>query len=209
MHIRTQIWSVVALSVAVWFLTLLFYNVQISWDLLKPFGTTISVVTVTSIFFAKHAWRWPVVNRWLVRRPPLVGTWRTNLISSYKNPDTGKNVEKTVYVVISQTLLSLSVRMYTDKAKSFSISQNITMSGSDDLFELAIVYQSVPDIDHRQGNGESQIHYGALHLTDIRRNATELSGPYWTDRGTNGKVRLAERSPAIATSFAEAASLFT
>ncbi|TCV49275.1 hypothetical protein EDB97_111148 [Agrobacterium tumefaciens] len=176
--------------------------------MLKPFGTTVSVVTFVSIFFEKYAWRWPIINWWLVQRPSLIGTWRTNLISSYRDPETGKNVQKTVYVVISQTLLSLSVRMYTDKAKSFSISQNITVSDTDGLFELAIVYQNVPDIDHRQGNGDSAMHYGALHLTDIKKKATELSGPYWTDRGTNGKVRLMERRKAIATSFTEAASLF-
>ncbi|MGV3574623.1 MAG: hypothetical protein ACO1O4_05720 [Devosia sp.] len=208
MNIRTQIWSVVALSVAVWLITLLIYDVPLSWELLKPFGTTVTVVTLASIFFDKFAWKWPVINWWMVRRPPLAGTWRTELKSSYKDTATGKNVEKTVYVVINQTLLSLSVRMYTDKAKSFSISQNITMSESDNLFELAIVYQNVPDIEYRQTAGDSHIHYGALHLTDIKRDAKELSGPYWTDRGTNGRLRLVEHHSAIATSFDEAASLF-
>jgi hypothetical protein len=55
------------------------------------------------------------------------------------------------------------------------------------FFELAIVYQSVPDIDHRQGNGESQIHYGALHLTDIRRNATNSQGPTGLIEGPTGR----------------------
>jgi hypothetical protein len=176
--------------------------------MLTPFGLTVSAVTAVAIFFEKIAWKWPLINGLLVRRPSLAGTWRTELNSSYLDKD-GNPIRKTVYVVIQQSLRTISVRMYTDKARSFSIAESIRSSEVDDLFELAVVYQNVPEIQHRQDVGDGRIHFGALHLTDISQHPASISGPYWTDRNTNGHLTLIERKSVKISSYAEGIALFS
>jgi len=208
MLLLTQISLVIALAVGLWIAALWINGTEVKLVMLAPFGVTVGVVTTVAIFFEKVAWKWPLINGLLVRRPPLAGTWRTELQSSYSD-ENGVSIRKTVYVVIQQSLRTMSVRMYTDKARSFSIAESIRSSESDDLFELSIVYQSVPEIQHRQYTGDSLIHFGALHLTDIPQHPESIAGPYWTDRNTNGHLRLVERKSARISSYAEGVALFS
>lgn len=205
---RTQVFLIIALASALWIAALWISGLKIETAMLAPFGMTVSLVTAAALFFEKVAWKWPGINGFLVHRPPLAGTWRTELLSSYLDNE-GNRTKKTVFVVIQQSLRTLSVRMYTDKARSFSIAESIRASEVDDLYELAVVYQNVPEIDHRQRNADGRIHFGALHLTDIRRAPVTIAGPYWTDRNTNGKLTLLERKTAIISSFEEGLELFT
>lgn len=199
---------VIALAVVFWIAALWIRGIEVQMAMLAPFGMTVGAVTAVAIFFEKVAWRWPLINGFLVRRPPLAGTWRTELLSSYRDED-GNPIRKTVFVVIQQSLRTMSVRMYTDKARSFSIAESIQSSEVDDLFELAVVYQNVPEIQHRQNTGDSRIHFGALHLTDIPQNPASTAGPYWTDRSTNGQLTLVERKSARVSSYAEGVALFS
>lgn len=199
---------VIAIAVAFWIAILWFHGTEVKLTMLAPFGMTVSAVTAVAIFFEKVAWKWPLINGLLVRRPPLAGTWRTELHSSYVDKN-GNPTQKTVYVVIQQSLRTISVRMYTDKARSFSIAENIRSSETDELFELTIVYQNVPDIHHRQDNSDGRIHFGALHLTDISQHPKSIAGPYWTDRNTNGHLKLVERKSSKISSYAEGVALFS
>ena len=199
---------VITIAVVFWIAVLRFHGTEVQLAMLVPFGMTVSAVTAVAIFFEKVAWKWPLINGLLVRRPPLAGTWRTELHSSYVDKN-GNPTQKTVYVVIQQSLRTISVRMYTDTARSFSIAESIRSSETDDLFELAIVYQSVPDIHHRQDTSDGRIHFGALHLTDISQHPTSIAGPYWTDRNTNGHLKLIERKSSKISSYAEGVSLFS
>lgn len=208
MPMRTQMSLVVALAVALWIAVLWFNGTEVQLAMLAPFGLTVSAVTAVAVFFEKVAWKWALINGLLVRRPPLAGTWRTELHSSYLDKD-GNPIRKTVYVVIQQSLRTISVRMYTDKARSFSIAESIRSSEVDDLFELAVVYQNVPDIQHRQDIGDGRIHFGALHLTDISQHPTSIAGPYWTDRNTNGQLTLIERKSSKISSYTEGVALFS
>ncbi len=207
MPMRTQVSLIIALAVGLWIAALRINGTEIHLTLLAPFGMAVSTVTAIAIFFEKVAWKWPLINGLLVHRPTLAGTWRTELLSSYPDED-GNPIKKTVFVVIQQSLRTLSVRMYTDKARSFSIAESIRSREVDDLFELAIVYQNIPEIKHRQDAGDGRIHFGALHLTDITQRPASITGPYWTDRNTNGQLTLIERKPVRISSYAEGVALF-
>lgn len=207
MPMRTQVLLIIALAVAFWIAALWISETEVHMAMFAPFGMAVSTVTAVAIFFEKIAWKWPLINGFIVHRPPLAGTWRTELLSSYPDED-GNPIKKTVFVVIQQSLRTVSVRMYTDKARSFSIAESIRSREVDDLFELAVVYQNIPEIKHRQDSGDSRIHFGALHLTDIPQHAASITGPYWTDRNTNGQLTLIERKPVRISSYAEGVALF-
>jgi len=203
MKLRSQVTLIIALAVLIWGGILYFSGGGISWNLLAPFGITVTVVTLASILFVNFIWKWGLLRRWLVQRPNLSGTWKCKLVSNYTVE--GKGVEKTVYVVIRQSLLSIHFSMYTDEARSVSISENITMDRGG-LFSLAIVYRNTPKVEHRQE--KSEMHYGAALFTDISYDTNCIEGHYWTDRNTNGSLDFLKRNKKLVESYAAADKLF-
>lgn len=191
-------------TVIVWFLCLLALGEPVSADLLAPFGITVSIVTLSTIIFVKFIWKIPVLQRWLIERPFLGGTWKARLVSTYQFE--GKPVEKIVYVVIRQSLTELSFRLYTEKARSASLAEAVTPDGSD-LYRLAVSYQNIPNVEYR--GVDSEIHYGAALFEHIDFGATKIEGHYWTDRNTSGSLVLFERSPKTVSNFADAVALFS
>lgn len=208
MQIRTLVGLVIASASIVWAGVLWVGGTELGWALLKPYGIVVSVVGLLALAFESVLWRLPIIRGVLVKRPSLAGTWRATLESNFKQPD-GSQTVKTVYVVITQTLTSISVRMFTDKAHSRSLAESVRPATSDSLFELSITYQSIPDIDHRLSVGGGAIHFGALLIPNIPHSPTTISGHYWTDRRTEGKLTLEERRPQLASSFKEALHLFS
>jgi hypothetical protein len=172
---------------------------------LQRFGLVVAVVTIACVAFDKWIWAWPMWKGWLVSRPHIRGTWQARLISNYMQD--GKPVEKIVYVVIRQSFSFLSIRMYTDAAKSFSLAHNLSKADDDDVFRASIVYLNEPQLKHR--GKSSEIHYGALLIADIVHPVTVMKGHYWTDRGTSGVLELLRRNDQVAGDFEQAARLFT
>lgn len=205
MQLRTQISATIGLAAIVWMGTLLIMGEQLSWRMLFPFGATVAVVSSVSLYFVQFAWRWPIFRGWFVQRPDLSGTWKCHLTSNYIGDD-DKPVEKTVYVVIRQTLISLSFRLYSERAKSASIADNLAKDGTD-LFALAIAYQNIPRLEDR--GSESEIHFGSSLFTHIDHDCQRLEGHYWTDRKSKGSLVLNERRPEQIASFEEAEKLFS
>jgi len=204
MQLRTQIAATIGLAAIVWIGTLLLMGESLSWRLLTPLGATVTVVSSLSLLFIQFAWRWPIFRRWLVQRPDLSGTWKCDLTSTYVGDD-GNPVQKIVYVVIRQTLTSLSFRLYSERAKSASLADNIFSDGTD-LFALAIAYQNIPRLEDR--GTESDIHFGSSLFTHIDYDCERLEGHYWTDRKSKGSVVLRERRPEQVASYEEARKLF-
>lgn len=207
MQVKTLVAAIISSAVVTWAGVLWVGGQTLGWELLKPYSLVVTVVTLFSLFFETVLWRLPLVRSVVVKRPPIAGTWRTTLESSFRQPD-GQPTIKTVYVVVAQTLTTLSVRMFTDKAHSYSLAERIRPSENDDLFELAVVYQSVPDIDQRLPESTGSIHFGALLISNVPYRPQVLKGHYWTDRRTEGKLTLEERHPKLASSFSEGQALF-
>ncbi|MDB5375882.1 MAG: hypothetical protein JWR00_328 [Rubritepida sp.] len=208
MHIRTLVSFVIASAALVWAGVLWVGGAELGWALLKPYGFVVTVVGLLALAFEATLWRLPIIRSMVVKRPSLVGTWQARLESNYKQPD-GSPTVKTVYVVIAQTLTTLSLRMFTDKAHSRSLAESIRPAASDALFELAVVYQNIPDIDHRFPDTGGAIHFGALLIPNVSYSPTVISGHYWTDRRTEGKLTFEERRPQLASSYREAQQLFS
>lgn len=203
--LRTLVTSIVVLAIVAWGALLVFvYGQPLTVASIAPLGATITIVTLTAILFEQHLWRWPIFRGWFVERPDLQGTWRTRLNSNFVGSD-GSETVKIVYVVIRQTLSSLTLRMYTDKAQSASIASSLYREGGD-LFSLSIAYQSVPNVEQREG--PSQIHYGAVLFTHIDWTNRSVTGHYWTDRKTHGSLVLLTRKSELVSNYKDAADLF-
>lgn len=207
MQLRTIVTAIIGTAAVIWGGVLWLGGATLGAAMLQPYGVVVFIVTMLALLFETVLWRLPLIRSLLVKRPPIAGTWRATLVSSYPQPD-GSPTIKTVYVVIAQSMTRLSVRMFTDTAHSRSLAERISPSQNDDLFELAIVYQNFPDIEHRLPEGVSRIHFGALLIPNVPYCPESLSGHYWTDVRTEGKLTLEERRTRLASSFEGAEKLF-
>jgi len=218
MQMRTIVVLMVGCAAAIWATTLYLSGADVDWALTRPFSLVVGCVTLLALLFETVLWRLPLVRSYISKRPTIAGTWRTTLESNFRQADGSKTV-KTVYLVISQSLTRLSVRMYTDTAHSKSLAERISSSDNDDMFDLAVVYQNYPDIDQRYElsiestdvsySGKSKIHFGALHIPNLTYRPIALKGHYWTDRRTEGMLTLEERRSKLVSSYREGVELFS
>ena len=202
----SQTWAIVGFAALVW-LALAWLGVTTEGDA----GVVLrlaDVIPALLVLFAIHErwlWRWQPFHRLGISPAPVVsGTWRGELATHWKDPDTGEVPSpKTVYLAIHQTLTTIHVRMLTDESASDQVSGGISSDGSAPT--IVYTYRSEPDLALR--GVRSEIHYGAAVLRVNGKPARELEGRYWTDRLSRGTFSFTEHSVYIAQSFAEASKL--
>lgn len=161
-------------------------GIQLTWTHLTPFGAVLTVVTLLGTLFERVLWSlWPITL--FAKIPDLHGVWTLTLKSTYVDPATGKQKEPiNGTATIRQTYSTLSIRTVTPSQTSFLIAHHI-IRHADNVYEVTGVYQSDPEIELR--GEESEIHYGAFRYR-LDEAATTLTGHYWTDRNTRGRVSL-------------------
>lgn len=202
---RIQTWMIVALAMTVALTWLWLGGEQPSpTTLLTKLGGVVAFVYGTIFVFANHAWPWRVFKGWLVRRPDLRGTWKVTLNSDWVNPDTHEKVPPIeAYVVVRQTLSTLSMRFFTERSRSVLVAHAIEPE-PDGLFSLSAVYRNSPRIEYQ--GVDSAIHHGALLIEVHEVKPKRLEGHYWTDRGTRGTILMEMKCSKLYSSFEESKS---
>jgi hypothetical protein len=196
---RAHVTIIVGLAAAVWGATLLSQGLPLTWQYIKPFAVTVSVVSAACVIFERWAWRWIIFKGWLVDVPHLQGTWSASLVSSWVDPKTGERLAPiSAVMVIRQSFSTFSARLFTRESSSFFVAHKIVRQ-NDGVFQLFGVYQNTPDIALR--GDRSEIHFGALMLEVRGDPALKLEGHYWTDRATKGSLTLSDRKSALATGY--------
>ena len=207
MPTRLHLISFVGLIVISWMLVLWIQGIApINVEFLKPFFIVVGVVGVAATIFNKWAWAWAIFRGWYVNRPDIRGTWKVDLQSDWKNPDTGEGIPSiSAYMAVRQTLTSLSFRLMTPESKSRLIAYSINLE-EDGIYRVVIVYRNEPKLE-LQGN-KSEIHHGSMVLEVYGVPPTSMDGNYWTDRNTRGTLKLTGRKKKIFDTFEEAHSAF-
>jgi SMODS-associating 2TM, beta-strand rich effector domain len=185
----TYVKTIIYAAVAVWAVVLLVSGQKLSSDLLRPVSTVTSVVVLLSVAFELWLWKLPFLHGWLVKRPVIEGTWRTELRSNYQDASGATSPPVQGYMVIRQTLLNLSLRLLTQESSSHLVGTEIVCS-ADGLYCVSGVYRNEP---RYQDRSHSPIHYGAVWLQVTDKPVQVLEGHYWTDRNTAGELRLTDR----------------
>lgn len=205
MPTRTQVSAFLALSVTFWVGFLAFSGTPLNWEMLAPFGLVVGAVSAVLLVFDAWAWRLPIFRSWLIKRPVLHGTWKTELQSDWTNPETGEDAPTIhCFMVIRQTASKVSIRLVTPESKSETVSAGIEVC-SDGTFELSCTYRNKPKAMYRH---RSEVHYGAMLLGIENQMPQRLEGEYWTDRKTTGSVSLSERIAKTPITFDEAMALY-
>ena len=204
---RVSISTLLIIAVAVWGGFLWFLGIELSWDYAKPYTFTLGVLTALVWLFDKHLWRFPIFS-FLGAKPSLVGTWRVELESTYRDPKTGEkaNVIK-AFAVIRQTYSMLSIRIMSEESESFLVASRVEKK-EDGTCYIYGVYQSDPEIHQRGKSSEdgrvSEIHYGSFKYKLIGSPTEQIDGHYWTDRHTNGSIKFIGRRKGFVDSYGKA-----
>jgi SMODS-associating 2TM, beta-strand rich effector domain len=185
--------TIIYAAVIVWTIVLVVNRENVSPSFFKPLSTVTTVVVWLAILLDGWLWKSPFLHGWLVKRPVIDGTWKAEIQSNWIDPLTGEKREKVeAFMVVRQTLSTLSMRLLTAESSSVLVGTEIVCS-PDGTFCVSGVYRNEPWFKYREG---SQIHYGGLWLQIAdQRPGERLIGHYWTDRNTAGTLQMSDRIP--------------
>ena len=160
----------------------------ISPKALQEVYAAIAYLLPTIGFFNKYLWRLIIFRKWLVLVPDINGTWKGSLQSDWINPKTEAPPRPIdAYMVIRQSLFSISCIQMTAESKSWSRSSAISMDSENQRKSLDFIYSNKPEV--LLGN-RSTDHEGACSLEIIDGNTRKLKGKYWTLRNTKGSMEF-------------------
>jgi hypothetical protein len=205
MNLQRTIKSIIYLTVLAWTIALFVNGEPVHSSFLKPLSTTSSIVICAAMAFDLYFWKWRIF-RWLVKRPVIEGTWAVEMVSDWRDPETGAG-SKTIkgFMIIRQTLTNLSMRQLTAESSSALVGTELVCA-PDGMYCVSGVYRNEPVFEFRL---RSPIHYGAISLNVAEdESATTIAGHYWTDRKTGGTIALTKLTTEKYQSFASARSAF-
>ena len=202
---RNQITAFLALSILYWVALLLIKGTPVTVELLLPFGTVVTCVSLSLLAFDRWLWKLSLFRGWLIKRPVLGGVWRAEIRSDWISTETGKTLPPIpCYMVVRQTASALTFRLITRESRSETVSAGIE-DCADGTYEVNCAYRNRPRAEFRH---RSEVHYGAFLLTAEGLRPAHLEGDYWTDRKTIGTLSLIERKAGTCIGFEECERLF-
>lgn len=185
---NSLIYALVAISILT-FLVLAYFQPEKKElkDYLMFIPTIITVNTVAYFLFSKFLWKFRIFRGWFVNVPNLNGTWKGEIHSNWKNPETNASPPPIpVILTINQSLFSISCVMRTKEMTSRDFISGFRVDEDSQIKELSYSYDSSPirEVRHR-----SPKHSGTI-VFNVIEEAKKLEGEYWTERLTNGTIKL-------------------
>jgi hypothetical protein len=194
---RTLVQVIVSLSMVIYLIGFFVLDAPAGRVLLQLNGFVVSVVSLFLFAFDRFLWKLPYVGL-LIKRPVLHGTWKGTFESDYVYPAVPKRQGPTeAYLVVRQTYSSIHARFITGRSDSESMACELRKK-SDGRYEIYAIYENRPPL---LAQGESPVHRGGLILEVLGNPTHALRGSYWTDRKTQGDLKLDEHSKEVYDDF--------
>jgi hypothetical protein len=197
LNIKYLVYLLLGISGVAWFCIGVISGVDLSkfFDFIK----LLPKVAVVDLFFigifVKWAWKWRILEGWLVPFPNLEGTWQGTIISSWVNPKNSEKVSPIPCILsIKQSFTKVSCVMRTAEMVSYSCGEEFKIEGDNQIRQLCYSYTSKP---LPSVNDRSPIHDGTIVFSIIGKPVKKLSGHYWTARKTTGEIDLTYRCKEI------------
>jgi hypothetical protein len=202
---KLHLTTVLLVAAIVWGILLVLDGVVVSVVWLRHLSAVTGVLLILLAAFDLYLWRLPIFRSWFVKRPLLDGTWRAEVRSNWKNPETGSTIDPVIgFMVVRQTFSRLSLRLLTSESQSELLGAEVLRS-DDGSYRVIGVYRNEPRLGVRD---RSPIHYGGLALQVSGTPPVRLAGQYWTDRDTAGEITLSDRRAVHVHDMTSAAELY-
>jgi hypothetical protein len=159
-----------------------------------------TILTFWWLFYFKYGWTLPGLNKLIIPRVNLNGTW----FGSYESLDNQNQEAKgEIGIRIKQDFLTISLKSFTEKFNNYSYSEEVKYEEKSDTYGVVYVYSqkenNILDISHRNGTSE-------LTLKKIGDRLC-LEGTFWTVHGTKGKLSVTRITKKQIDTFKETKSL--
>lgn len=200
-----QSWIIISLAALIWLALVAVGVAHGGPGAILDLTNFVPLLVIALLAFERWGWRWHVLHPYPVGQPVVSGTWRGLLTSEWKDPVTKVSpAPKIVYLAVTQTLLTVKVRLLTNESVSDSFAGSVTRMPSGD-WVLAYHYTAKPRSELRP---VSPPHPGAASLTIVGQPAARIEGEYWTGRSSQGSMEFTAHKDKIAPAFPEAQALF-
>ena len=194
-----------ALTTLTWVVVVLLRGAPLDISLLASFGVVLAVVVFLMASLDRVLWRLPGVRTLFKSRVPVIrGTWKGEARS------TRRDQPFDVFLVVTQTLSRVSVRMLAETGSSETLASS--WGRSDDrnptVFYLWRRHPQASAAPEADDGDPGYIQYGAGLLEVCTEGGVHLRGPYWTDERHVGDVLFESHSVKVRNSYRDAAALF-
>ncbi len=197
MEIKKLITITVVSSIIVWTASVILLGVNfLSFEIFRIFSLTVTFLTIYWAFYFKWGWKMPLLNK-IFKRPNLNGTW----IGIYKSHDSNKKEYfGKIVLTIRQSFLLIHFISHTDKFVSFSYGESLFNDENNGIRKVTYFYSQ-----KRLKSDEENIPQGASELSILGTDKGRLLyGDFWTNRHTQGFLKLKFVSNSCVESYHEA-----
>jgi hypothetical protein len=163
-------------------------GIRIDQEIKQGLAYLPALATLLLIAWDLSVWRWPLIWR-ATSRPRLDGLWAVTLHPTEEShiPIGGNRGPIDAYMVVKQTYWTIAVRQFTAESSSVSRSFFWDASHGTGTDWLTFIYDNTPMQRHQH---RSMRHLGACSLRPGNRQPTEIEGMYFTDRYTQGDMKM-------------------
>jgi hypothetical protein len=195
-NIKPFLFILLAFSGIIWFsvATVNGFDMKDLLGFMRPIPTVVTADAVLIGFFMKWAWKWKILQGWLVPFPDLNGTWRGEIQTNWKDTEGKTPGPIPAILTIKQTFGHMSYVMRTDEMESHSYLEGFCIDRDRQIQKLCYSYTSRPKTGLRD---RSTPHDGTILFNIIGQPARKLEGEYWTQRQTTGVIRMTFESKEI------------
>lgn len=150
---------------------------------IAPWAALLIILTLTTEIISRRLWK---ISRWFNKSlfPDINGLWKGEII-------TEKGEKIPARARITQTLLYTQIDLHTATSRSVTLETTPAFEGGQ--YIIYYIYRSIPQDVTRYPYTGSTVFYVRVKNT-WNEKYTELSGHYFTDRKTIGRVRLRQES---------------
>src|SRR4051812_17596468 len=121
--------AIIYTAVLAWTVILYVHHEAIKTAWLQHLSTVITIVIYAVIAFDLWLWKLPLLHDWFVKRPVIDGTWAVQIRSNWIDPQTQATIPPIeAYMVVRQTLSTLSMRLFTSQSHSELVGTEIVCS---------------------------------------------------------------------------------
>lgn len=188
-NLKTFFWIFIPLSILIWFVILLFSGIQLgaTWSAISKLPLVITIDLAIFALFVKLGWKLSFLQGWLVPYPVLEGSWKGEITTNWVNEEGSSPNPISVIVVIKQSFLHISCKMFTRESSSQSDVASFILEADSNKRMLAYTFTNTPIVGVRDRSG---MHRGTALLDIIQKPERELIGEYWTNRNSVGSIRV-------------------
>lgn len=155
---------------------------------INPWFETLKVTTILSGFwwlYFNYLWKLPVFKK-LVFKENLNGIWFGTYESVNLKSDEGIQCTGEIAVRIHQTYLNIGIKTLTKRFNNFSFAETLKYENNNNLYRLHYFYSQK---ESKEFEPTSRPGVSSLELKK-RGKDYYLEGEFWTNHGTNGKLKV-------------------